>query len=183
MNGAWKGALWSINRSHFELKWFLCSSILSELASKVMIELLSTYTEEHASHAKDDAQRCIVSFIADPGTFLMDHLLTLKPVKYLEGEKIHDLLTIFVSDKLSSYIDFYNANKNFVDSLGLNHEQNLQKMRLLTFMQMAETKKEIPFQTIQDELQIEAHQVEEFIIEGKKLSSTLLALFEDFIHV
>jgi len=154
-----------IQRLLRQLHRVLIANRQSELASKVMIELLSTYTEEHASHAKDDAQRCIVSFIADPGTFLMDHLLTLKPVKYLEGEKIHDLLTIFVSDKLSSYTTFYNANKTFVDSLGLDHEQNLKKMRLLTFMQMAETKKEIAFQSIQEELQISEDKVEEFIID------------------
>ena len=35
--------------------------------------------------------RCIVTCIADPNTYLMDHLLTLKPVKFLEGELIHDV--------------------------------------------------------------------------------------------
>jgi translation initiation factor 3 subunit M len=137
----------------------------SELASKVMIELLSTYTEENASQARDDAHKCIVSFLADPNTFLMDHLLALKPVKFLEGEPIHDLLTIFVAEKLTAYIKFYNAHKDFVESLGLSHEQNLQKMRLLTFMQMAESRKEIPFDAIQADLQLNADQVEAFVID------------------
>ena len=90
----------------------------SEQASKVMIELLGTYTEENASQARDDAYRCIVSFLNDPNTFLMDHLLNLKPVQFLEGELIHDLLTIFVSEKLIAYIDFYKNNTDFVESLG-----------------------------------------------------------------
>lgn len=137
----------------------------SELASKVMIELLGTYTEDNASQARDDAHKCIVSSLGDPETFLMDHLLALKPVRFLEGELIHDLLTIFVSEKLLSYVSFYNANKDFVNSLGLSHEQNLQKMRLLTFMQMAETRKEIPFSIIVSELQIEKEEVEGFIID------------------
>lgn len=63
----------------------------SENASKVMIELLGSYTESTASQARDDAQRCIISAIADPNTYLMDHLLTLKPVKQLEGEKIYEV--------------------------------------------------------------------------------------------
>jgi len=137
----------------------------SESASRVMIELLSTYTEENASQARDDAYKCIVWFLADKNTFLLDHLLALKPVKFLEGEPIHDLLTIFVAEKLSSYIRFFNANKEFVESLGLSHEQNLQKMRLLTFMQMAENRKEMPFDTIQAELQLNADQVEAFVID------------------
>lgn len=137
----------------------------SELASKVMIELLSNYTEENASQARDDAHKCIVSFLSDPNTFLMDHLLALKPVKFLEGELIHDLLTIFVAEKLTAYIKFYNAHKHFVESIGLSHEQNLQKMRLLTFMQMAENRKEIPFDAIQADLQLNADQVEAFVID------------------
>lgn len=53
----------------------------SESASKVMVELLSTYTTENASQAREEAQRCIVASLADPNTFLLDHLLTLQPVK------------------------------------------------------------------------------------------------------
>ncbi|XP_054717631.1 eukaryotic translation initiation factor 3 subunit M-like [Uloborus diversus] len=137
----------------------------SELAAKVMIELLGTYTEDNASQARDDAHKCIVTSLGDPNTFLLDHLLALKPVRFLEGELIHDLLTIFVSEKLSSYLSFYSTNKDFVNSLGLSHEQNLQKMRLLTFMQMAETQKEIPFTLLESELQLKAEEIEPFIID------------------
>jgi translation initiation factor 3 subunit M len=59
-----------------------------------MIELLGTYTTENASQAREEAQRCIVASLADPHTFLLDHLLQLKPVKFLEGELIHDLVSI-----------------------------------------------------------------------------------------
>jgi translation initiation factor 3 subunit M len=57
----------------------------SEQASEVMIMLLGTYTTENASQAREEAQRCIVASLADPDTFLLDHLLQLKPVKFLEG--------------------------------------------------------------------------------------------------
>lgn len=83
-----------------------------------MIELLSTYTEENASQAKEDAQRCIVTALADPNTFLLDPLLSLKPIKALKGELIHDLLTIFVSNKLSVYTKFYKGHKEYVNNLG-----------------------------------------------------------------
>lgn len=62
--------------------------------------------------------RCIVTSLGDPNAFLLDNLLVLKPVRFLEGELIHDLLTIFVSEKLSAYLQFYAANKDFVNSLG-----------------------------------------------------------------
>lgn len=46
---------------------------------------------------------------------------------------------------------------------GLLHEQNMAKMRLLTFMGMAVENKEISFDTMQQELQIGADDVEAFV--------------------
>ena len=106
----------------------------------MMVELLGTFTQENASLGKDEAKRCIVASLADPNTFLYDHLLILKPVKCLEGELIHQLLNIFVSEKLEVYMKFYEQNKSFVDDLGLNHEDNVRKMKLLSFMQLAENR-------------------------------------------
>ncbi|CAG9090777.1 hypothetical protein JYU34_009476 [Plutella xylostella] len=140
----------------------------SELAAKVMIELLGTYTDENASYAREDAIKCIVTALADPNTYLLDPLLSLKPVRFLEGELIHDLLTIFVSEKLTSYQAFYQNHKEFVHSQGLNHEQNVKKMRILSFMQMAERNPEITFDEIISELQIQDDDVEAFIIEVLK---------------
>jgi translation initiation factor 3 subunit M len=136
------------------------------MALKVMIELLGTYTTGNASCAREDAMKCIVTALADPNTFLLDPLLSLKPVRFLEGEVIHDLLSIFVSEKLQSYLAFYKNHKEFVTSQGLDHDQNLKKMRLLTFMQLAESNPEMTFEHLQTELQISADEVEPFIIEG-----------------
>ncbi|XP_020723694.1 eukaryotic translation initiation factor 3 subunit M isoform X2 [Bombus vosnesenskii] len=147
----------------------LLSCKQGEQAAAVMVELLGTYTAENASAAREDAQRCILAALADPNTFLLDPLLALKPVRFLEGELIHDLLLVFVQDKLPAYLDFYQHHKEFVEhQLGLNHEQNMKKMRLLTFMQLAETNPEMSFDTIQEELQINEDEVESFIIDVLK---------------
>lgn len=50
---------------------------------------------------------------------------------------------------------------------GLLHEQNMAKMRLLTFMGMGVENKEVSFDTMQQELQIGADDVEAFVIDGK----------------
>ncbi|XP_076036467.1 eukaryotic translation initiation factor 3 subunit m [Oratosquilla oratoria] len=146
----------------------LLSNKHSDEASKVMIELLGTYTTENASQAREDAHRCIIASLGDPHTYIMDHLLTLKPVKFLEGELIHDLLTIFVAEKLPGYLHFYNNHKEFISSIGLDHEANVRKMRLLTFMQMAESNSEMSFDIIQQELKLSYEEVEGFIIEALK---------------
>nr|XP_022345764.1 eukaryotic translation initiation factor 3 subunit M-like [Crassostrea virginica] len=144
---------------------------VSDKATKVMIDLLGTYTEDNASQARDDAHRCIVTHLGDPNTFLMDHLLLLKPVKFLEGELIHELLTIFVSGKISQYQQYYKNNTDFVKSLGLSHEQNLRKMRFLSFVQLAEDKKEIEYAVIQREMQLEEADIEDFIIDVLRTKS------------
>ncbi|KAF7266873.1 eukaryotic translation initiation factor 3 subunit m [Rhynchophorus ferrugineus] len=146
----------------------LLKSNQSEQAAKVMIELLGTYTDKTASHAREDAIRCITSAIADPKTFLLDPLLSLKPVQILKGQLIHDLLNIFVSENLNAYLNFYKEHKEFVTSQGLDHEQNKRKMRLLSFMQLAESNPEISFDTIEKELQLKKDEVEAFIIEVLK---------------
>jgi translation initiation factor 3 subunit M len=140
----------------------------SDDAGRVMIELLGTYTTENASQAKEEAQRCIVASMADPHTFLMDHLLTLKPVKALEGQPIHQLLKIFVSEQLDSYVKFYEKNQAFVDGLGLKHQENLSKMRLLSFMQMAENRSEIPMAEMCTTLDIPENEIEDFLIDAIK---------------
>ncbi len=45
-----------------------------------------------------------MSCLADPNTFILDHLLTLKPVKFLEGELIHDVSTPSLSVSLGSEV-------------------------------------------------------------------------------
>ncbi|XP_023323141.1 eukaryotic translation initiation factor 3 subunit M-like [Eurytemora carolleeae] len=137
----------------------------SDDASRVMVELLGTYTTENASQAREEAQRCIIASLADPNTFLLDHLLQLKPVKFLEGELIHQLLSIFVGEKLDAYIKFYQQQKEFVNGLGLKHEDNLRKMKLLSFMQMAENRSEITFAEVKDSMQLNENEVEEFLID------------------
>ena len=62
------------------------------------------------------------------------------------------------------YTVFWNECLGFV---GLSHEQNLHKMRILTLIQMAETRSEIDFDTIQQEMRLGADDVEAFVIDGK----------------
>lgn len=166
--GLWKISSAKVQVLYRTLHESLIACNMREVATKVMISLLGTYTEDNASQARDDAHQCIVTCLADPTTFLMDHLLGLKPVKFLEGELIHDLLTIFVSGNLGQYQQFYKNHTDFIASLGPSHPENLRKMRLLTFMQMCENRKEMTFDLIQEEMQLGNDEVEEFIIDVLK---------------
>lgn len=138
----------------------------SEEATAVMVELLRTYSDENASEVKDDATNCIISLLERPNVLIMDFLLTLPPVAALQGEPIYQLLNIFVSGRLADYMEFYEKNKDFVDSCGLSHEKNLHKMRVLTFMSLGETKSEVTFDDLCKELNFGLDEVEAFVIEA-----------------
>jgi len=140
----------------------------SDEAYKVMLDLLATYTTENASQAREDAQRCIVASLADPNIYLLDHLLPLKPVKFLEGNPIHDLLMIAVYDGLEEYLKYYGHHKEYLQKMGLDHDKLMKKMRILSLISMAEKSSELSFSQIQRELQLEPNQVECFIIDSLK---------------
>lgn len=138
----------------------------SEQATRVMLELLSTYDEASASLAKADAENCILNFIKKPDIFIMDHLLNLKPVAVLQGQPIHKLLEIFVSGQLSDYLDFHSKNTDFLENSGLIHEQNIHKMRILTTLTLAIQQNEISFATMTELLGLkDDDEIEEFVID------------------
>ncbi|KAK3699157.1 hypothetical protein QZH41_011878 [Actinostola sp. cb2023] len=143
---------------------------LSEEASDVMIELLSTYTEENASTAKEDAKSCIVSCLAKPNVLTLDNIIALRPVCALRGEPIYELLEIFVSGHVQDYIKFYESNTDFVTSLGLSHENNLKKMRILTVMDIGVSRHEISFHDLSNQLGMDVEHIEGFIIEAVQTS-------------
>lgn len=140
----------------------------SEAATQVMVELLSTYTKENASQARNDAHNCILDFVSRPNVLLMDHLLRLTPVAFLEGELIHELLSIFVTGKYKDYIKFYENNKDFVSSIGLSHEKNVHKIRILTLMSIGEEQTEISYKELSQEIGVPEDEIEDFIIQAVK---------------
>jgi translation initiation factor 3 subunit M len=163
--------IWQSTTEEIQALYRLLFDVLSQMndstnALKVVIELLGTFNKDNASKSRDDAHKCIVYCINDPNIFVFDSLLLLEPIKYLEGELIHNLFTIFVSGKLNQYMEFYEAHKTFVSQTGMNHEKNIDKLRILTLMTLAENNKELPFETLQKQLKIEADEIESFVIDA-----------------
>jgi len=138
----------------------------SEEATKVMLELLATYDETSAVLAKEDAEKCVIDFISKPDVFIMDHLLKLKPVTTLQGQPIYRLLEIFVSGVLADYLEFYDVHKDYVTEIGLEHEANIHKMRILTTLSLSVQEKEISFNDLRAILGFtEEDDIEEYIID------------------
>nr|CAB3241733.1 eukaryotic translation initiation factor 3 subunit M-like [Phallusia mammillata] len=143
---------------------YKCGS--SDEAAETMIRLLEGYTDDNAAQARDDAIKCITRAIADQNTYLFDQLLTLKPVNFLEGELIYDLLNIFVSGNVNDYKEFYASNNKFFQNLGLSHESNLRKIQLLTLVDIVGVSREIGFDEIVNKLGLSHSEVEDFVIDA-----------------
>lgn len=63
-------------------------------------------------------------------------------------------------------MDFSNAHKQFILA-GMDHNKNINKMRILSLMTLAENSKELSFDLLEKELQIETDEIESFVIDGK----------------
>uniref|UniRef100_A0A915HP80 Eukaryotic translation initiation factor 3 subunit M n=1 Tax=Romanomermis culicivorax TaxID=13658 RepID=A0A915HP80_ROMCU len=143
----------------------------ADALSKVMFELLSTYTTDaDALKAKDDAKQCVKSALNDPDTYIFDHLLNLKPVQSLSKNKdlTYQLLEIFVSGSLRDYSSFYHKNKVFIESeMKLSHEILTQKMRVLTLISLCENKTEVNLNDVSTAINLSVgEQLDEFIIKA-----------------
>ena len=67
--------------------------------------------------------------------------------------------------RLTLYFD-YEELSNVLKLLGLNHEANIKKMRMLTFIQIIEEQMEFTFEILEKRLHLKPDEIEEFIIEG-----------------
>lgn len=100
---------------------------------------------------------------------------------------------IFVSGKLQDYETFAAKNMDYIKGLGeglllfsswqlldetlefstwflltgLDHEQNIRKMRLLTFMMIADSQSTVDFKTVVSEMGVKESEVEQFVIDGQ----------------
>lgn len=136
-------------------------------ASRMLLELLSTYDESSATSAEayEDARACVIEIVGKPGVFTMDHLLALAPIRAMRGKPELDLLNIFVSGTMNDYLSFYSKNKEFMEATGLSHLDCVNKIRVLTFLTMATQQSEIPFHECINTLDVNEDDVEDFVVE------------------
>uniref|UniRef100_A0A1I8FJZ4 PCI domain-containing protein n=1 Tax=Macrostomum lignano TaxID=282301 RepID=A0A1I8FJZ4_9PLAT len=130
-------------------------------ANACLIDLMDAYTEQERIQSQRRSH-----YVHHDSVYIMDHLLSLKPIQFLEGELIHELLMIFVSGSLTDYLTFADKNADFVRGLNICAESCMNKLRLLTLMRLAENKLELDYALLQDELKMESDDLEEFIIDG-----------------
>jgi hypothetical protein len=130
-----------------------------------LVELLRCVPEDIAPTVKQEATECIVAHIADPLVYSFDGLTHLKPVQMLEGERIHDLLMILMRGSVDEYNKFLKDNGAFLDGLGLGRDVTIAKLRVLSFLHLAEGKTELGYDVIAKQVGIDIAGVEPFLFD------------------
>ncbi|KAK9757835.1 hypothetical protein RND81_01G189300 [Saponaria officinalis] len=139
---------------------------------------LATFSQDDGNvmgEVKDEAVNAIIEFVKAPDMFQCD-LLDMPAVAQLENDSknslIYQLLLIFLTQRLESYLDFQTANSDLLKSYGLVHEDCVAKMRLLSLVDLASKSGQIPYAVIKDTLRVNDNEVEHWVV--KAISAKLL---------
>eukprot|EP01137_Pigoraptor_chileana_P027302 Opistho-2@9715 len=142
-------------------------------AQEFLVKFLSTYEKtDDVKSVRAEAVACVVAAIADPAAFQLEGVLAIPAVAQLEGDIVHKLLGIFVSEGIDAYEQLHAENADAIAKLGLSHDDCRDKMRLLTLASIASEVSELKYATVAETMRIGREDVEEWII--KAIGSGLL---------
>ncbi|KAL6885525.1 hypothetical protein ACP4OV_010304 [Aristida adscensionis] len=120
--------------------------------------------------AKEEAAAAVIEFVKSPSLYQCD-LLNMPAVEQLEKDEkyqlVYELLKIFLTQRLDSYIEFQTANSALLKDYGLVHEECITKMRLMSLLDLSSRcSGEIPYSAITDALKINDDEVEYWIVKA-----------------
>ncbi|XBI97983.1 hypothetical protein VPH35_018266 [Triticum aestivum] len=126
--------------------------------------------------AKEEAAAAIIEFVKSSDLYQCD-LLDMPAVAQLEKDEkyqpVYELLKIFLTLRLDSYLAFQTANSSLLQGYGLVHEECITKMRLMSLLDLSgHCSGEIPYSAITKALEINDDEVEYWIV--KAISSKIL---------
>ena len=118
--------------------------------------------------AKSVASKTIVKALSIPEVCNFEDIYNLQAVKATESAVMHDLLKIFQTGTIVEYKSFVKKHPNFLKKHGLNEDDLLFKIRVLTLQSLASNSinQDIKWELIAQELQVPIDQVELWILNG-----------------
>jgi len=168
--------IWAANTEQSRKIYKLISHIL-QVSNKslqsyhALIKYLRTFdaTEEEALvSAKEAGVRAASQAIKFPEVNEFDELLEIPAIKQLQSDPVHsklyELLQLFAHEKLESFTNFHLNNPDYLETIGISHDESLKKMRLLSLATLAVENNEIPYSKIAQTLKIEEDEVESWVV-------------------
>eukprot|EP00953_Heterococcus_sp_UTEX-ZZ885_P028904 15405-Heterococcus_DN1.PRE.1 len=81
-----------------------------------------------------------------------------------EYSKLYELLRIFSEEKLGTYLSFAKANSDVLAKHGIDNDECVSNMRLLSLCSLATEHEEIPYSAVSQTLQVDEDDVEEWVL-------------------
>ncbi|KAH7042451.1 hypothetical protein BKA57DRAFT_125637 [Linnemannia elongata] len=116
---------------------------------------------------KATATRAIVESIALPEVLNFENLLKIEAIQNLKAEKVYELLSVFMSGNVQDYRGLIAKNGGLLKELGLEEEETLRKIRLLSLASLGSENltRELSYQEIAKALEVEESDVELWVID------------------
>jgi len=138
-------------------------------AQKFIYKFLETYNEETdaaLAAVRDEAMESMTSAMKDPDCFQLDYLTQLKAIQQLKDTPQFKLFEIFVRGTTQELKDFSMKQESVVTDMGLDMSQAIRKLKFLTLVSLCSGKKEVSYEEIRRVVNIEASELELFIIDA-----------------
>ncbi|KAI8603129.1 hypothetical protein EDD21DRAFT_370018 [Dissophora ornata] len=133
-----------------------------------LIKYLTTFNgASELDGQKAHATRAIVESVALPEVLTFENLLKIDAVQHLKSEKAYELLSVFMSGNVQDYRALLVKNSGLIKELGLDEEETLRKIRLLSLASLGSENlsRELSYQQIAKALEIEESEVEMWVID------------------
>ncbi|KAF9430182.1 hypothetical protein BGZ76_000940 [Entomortierella beljakovae] len=118
---------------------------------------------------KSHAKRAIAESIALPDVLNFENLLKVDAIQHLKSESIYGLFSVFLSGNVQDYRAFISKSENsgLVKEHGLNEEEALRKIRLLSLASLGSENltRELSYKDIASALEVNEDEVELWVID------------------
>jgi translation initiation factor 3 subunit M len=147
----------------------------SQLAFDFLLKYLRTVKADGLSGDerkafKHEAATAVIEALKLDTLYEFEDLAAMPAIQLLKGSddttqaKLYELLQLFVSEQLDAYNTFHQKNTDFLKTAGLDHEELLKKIRVLTLVSQASQTRQIPYAQVASSLQVAENDVESWVI-------------------
>ena len=91
-------------------------------------------------------------------------ILEFSAIQFLNEPQLQALLRIFVESDLQKYLSWRGDNQAFLDALQIDQKKFLARLRVSCFVHLADQHKAVGFAQVAAYLQVELHEVEDWVI-------------------
>jgi translation initiation factor 3 subunit M len=132
-----------------------------------LLKHLTSFNGSSDSVPLATATRAIVESIALPEVLNFENLLKIEAIQNLKAEKVYELLSVFMSGNVQDYRGLVAKNGSLVKELGLEEEETLRKIRLLSLASLGSENltRQLSYQEIAKALEVEESEVELWVID------------------